>query len=131
MQLLLLGPQSTEQRRIQSAPDAAQRFVQRFEASYGTMRPEFAVSSYTDVWPAVTVRKYRLAEHVLTLLCPPNQCIGGQYQALNAAKRSQRLLLVYLHCDDHDDTDAFCRYAHPANGVDARCCAHGPVLSIR
>lgn len=31
-------------------------------------------------------------------------------QALNDAKRELRYLLVYLHGDDHQDTDEFCRY---------------------
>lgn len=32
-------------------------------------------------------------------------------QALNDAKRELRYLLVYLHGDDHQDTDEFCRYS--------------------
>lgn len=31
-------------------------------------------------------------------------------QALNDAKRELRYLLVYLHGEDHQDTDEFCRY---------------------
>lgn len=31
------------------------------------------------------------------------------FQALNDAKRELRYLLVYLHGDDHQDTDEFCR----------------------
>lgn len=31
-------------------------------------------------------------------------------QALNDAKRELRYLLVYLHGEDHQDTDQFCRY---------------------
>lgn len=33
-------------------------------------------------------------------------------QALNDAKRELRYLLVYLHGDDHQDTDEFCRYSN-------------------
>ena len=33
----------------------------------------------------------------------------GYYQALEEAKRDLRFLLVYLHCEDHQDTDTFCR----------------------
>ena len=33
----------------------------------------------------------------------------GYYQALEEAKRDLRFLLVYLHCEDHQDTDRFCR----------------------
>lgn len=32
------------------------------------------------------------------------------FQALNDAKRELRYLLVYLHGDDHQDTDEFCRF---------------------
>ena len=32
----------------------------------------------------------------------------GYYQALEEAKRDLRFLLVYLHCEDHQDTDRFC-----------------------
>lgn len=31
------------------------------------------------------------------------------FKALNDAKRELRFLLVYLHGDDHQDTDEFCR----------------------
>ncbi|XP_076457146.1 FAS-associated factor 2-like [Babylonia areolata] len=34
---------------------------------------------------------------------------GTYSQALNDAKRELRFLLVYLHGDDHQDTDSFCR----------------------
>ncbi|KAK6474888.1 FAS-associated factor 2 isoform X2 [Huso huso] len=34
---------------------------------------------------------------------------GTYSQALNDAKRELRFLLVYLHGDDHQDTDVFCR----------------------
>ena len=34
---------------------------------------------------------------------------GTYSQALNDAKRELRFLLVYLHGDDHQDTDEFCR----------------------
>lgn len=34
-------------------------------------------------------------------------------QALNDAKRELRFLLVYLHSDEHQDTEQFCRYACP------------------
>lgn len=34
-------------------------------------------------------------------------------KALNDAKRELRYLLVYLHGDDHQDTDEFCRYSNP------------------
>lgn len=54
-----------------------------------------------------------------------SQFVGGQFemtiyctafdhpetQALNDAKRELRYLLVYLHGDDHQDTDEFCRYS--------------------
>ena len=33
----------------------------------------------------------------------------GYYQALEEAKRDLRFLLVYLHCEDHQDTERFCR----------------------
>lgn len=33
-------------------------------------------------------------------------------KALNDAKRELRFLLVYLHGDDHQDTDEFCRYCN-------------------
>ena len=50
-----------------------------------------------------------------------NQVIGMFFvlffplQALNDAKRELKFLLVYLHGDDHQDTDAFCRntLCHP------------------
>lgn len=39
------------------------------------------------------------------------QLFDGPYsQALAAAKRDLKYLLVYLHAPDHDDTDEFCRY---------------------
>ena len=34
---------------------------------------------------------------------------GGYYQVLEEAKRDLRFLLVYLHSEDHQDTDNFCR----------------------
>ena len=34
---------------------------------------------------------------------------GGYYQVLEEAKRDLRFLLVYLHSEDHQDTDHFCR----------------------
>ncbi|XP_063244113.1 FAS-associated factor 2 [Bacillus rossius redtenbacheri] len=34
---------------------------------------------------------------------------GTYSQALSDAKQELRFLLVYLHCDDHQDTDKFCR----------------------
>ncbi|XP_049814311.1 FAS-associated factor 2 [Schistocerca nitens] len=34
---------------------------------------------------------------------------GTYSQALNDAKRELRFLLIYLHCEDHQDTDNFCR----------------------
>jgi len=39
----------------------------------------------------------------------PPFCRLGYYQALEEAKRDLRFLLVYLHCEDHQDTDRFCR----------------------
>ncbi|CAG2064495.1 unnamed protein product, partial [Timema podura] len=34
---------------------------------------------------------------------------GTYSQALNDAKQELRFLLVYLHCEDHQDTERFCR----------------------
>lgn len=34
---------------------------------------------------------------------------GSYNQALDEAKRELKFLLVYLHCEDHQDTDQFCR----------------------
>lgn len=34
---------------------------------------------------------------------------GGYSQALETARRDLRFLLVVLQCDEHDDTDKFCR----------------------
>ena len=34
---------------------------------------------------------------------------GGYYQVLEEAKRDLRFLLVYLHSEEHQDTDNFCR----------------------
>jgi FAS-associated factor 2 len=38
---------------------------------------------------------------------------GTYSQALNDAKKELKFLLVYLHCDDHVDTDIFCRVVMP------------------
>ncbi|CAG2172576.1 unnamed protein product, partial [Oppiella nova] len=35
--------------------------------------------------------------------------VGNYNQAIDAAKRDLRFLLVYLHSDSHEDTDAFCQ----------------------
>lgn len=40
-------------------------------------------------------------------------CFHWTVKALNDAKRELRYLLVYLHGDDHQDTDEFCRYSNP------------------
>ncbi|KAF6019851.1 Faf [Bugula neritina] len=39
----------------------------------------------------------------------PTFCQGTYSQALNKAKEELKFLLVYLHGDDHQDTDQFCR----------------------
>ncbi|ODN02705.1 FAS-associated factor 2-B [Orchesella cincta] len=41
---------------------------------------------------------------------------GTYSQALNDAKKELKFLLVYLHCDDHFDTEAFCRRVMPYPG---------------
>lgn len=55
-----------------------------------------------------------------------DQCYGGQHppfhrsgynQVLEAAKRDLRFLLVYLHSDQHQDTDHFCRHVLSSNEV--------------
>lgn len=38
---------------------------------------------------------------------------GTYSQALNDAKQELRFLLVYLHCEEHQDTANFCRYTLP------------------
>ncbi|KAJ9584534.1 hypothetical protein L9F63_021144 [Diploptera punctata] len=38
---------------------------------------------------------------------------GTYSQALNDAKQELRFLLVYLHCEDHQDTANFCRFTLP------------------
>jgi len=38
---------------------------------------------------------------------------GSYGQALNDAKKELKFLLVYLHCDDHTDTETFCRVVMP------------------
>ncbi|KAK7091701.1 FAS-associated factor 2-like [Littorina saxatilis] len=53
------------------------RFIDCFEAKYGTSHPVFYQGTYS--------------------------------QALNDAKRELRFLMVYLHGDDHQDSDTFCR----------------------
>ncbi|GLG96814.1 hypothetical protein R5R35_004929 [Gryllus longicercus] len=42
---------------------------------------------------------------------------GTYSQALNDAKQELRFLLVYLHCEDHQDTHNFCRYTLPCADV--------------
>ena len=42
---------------------------------------------------------------------------GGYYQVLEEAKRDLRFLLVYLHSEDHQDTDTFCRHVLPSDQV--------------
>jgi len=42
---------------------------------------------------------------------------GGYYQVLDEAKRDLRFLLVYLHSDDHQDTENFCRNVISSNEV--------------
>ncbi|XP_066992860.2 FAS-associated factor 2 isoform X2 [Anabrus simplex] len=42
---------------------------------------------------------------------------GTYSQALNDAKQELRFLLVYLHCDEHQDTQNFCRYTLPCPDV--------------
>ncbi|CAG2112805.1 unnamed protein product [Medioppia subpectinata] len=39
----------------------------------------------------------------------PDFFVGTYNQAVDAAKRELRFLLVYLHCESHEDTDQFCR----------------------
>lgn len=39
-----------------------------------------------------------------------NASFSSVFQALNDAKRELRYLLVYLHGEDHQDTDEFCRF---------------------
>lgn len=34
---------------------------------------------------------------------------GGYSQALEKARKDLKFMLVLLHSDDHDDTEAFCR----------------------
>ena len=42
---------------------------------------------------------------------------GGYYQVLEEAKRDLRFLLVYLHSEDHQDTDHFCRNVLSSDAV--------------
>nr|CAD7426099.1 unnamed protein product [Timema monikensis] len=42
---------------------------------------------------------------------------GTYSQALNDAKQELRFLLVYLHCEDHQDTERFCRFTLPSPEV--------------
>lgn len=42
---------------------------------------------------------------------------GTYSQALNDAKQELRFLLVYLHCEDHQDTQNFCRFTLPCADV--------------
>ena len=39
----------------------------------------------------------------------PNFFQGSYTQAVQQAQQTGRLLVVYLHCEDHGDTPAFCR----------------------
>lgn len=50
---------------------------------------------------------------VYILICFFFLCFHWTVKALNDAKRELRYLLVYLHGDDHQDTDEFCRYSNP------------------
>jgi FAS-associated factor 2 len=45
--------------------------------------------------------------------CHPNFYQGSYSQALNDAKKELKFLLVYLHSDDHENTEAFCRRVMP------------------
>jgi len=42
---------------------------------------------------------------------------GGYYQVLEEAKRDLKFLLVYLHSEDHQDTDHFCRNVLSSDAV--------------
>jgi len=42
---------------------------------------------------------------------------GGYYQVLEEAKRDLKFLLVYLHSEDHQDTDNFCRNVLSSDAV--------------
>ena len=42
---------------------------------------------------------------------------GGYYQVLEEAKRDLRFLLVYLHSEEHQDTDNFCRNVLSSDAV--------------
>ena len=42
---------------------------------------------------------------------------GGYYQVLEEAKRDLKFLLVYLHSEDHQDTDSFCSNVLSSNEV--------------
>eukprot|EP00475_Leptophrys_vorax_P038250 TRINITY_DN6712_c0_g1_i1.p2 TRINITY_DN6712_c0_g1~~TRINITY_DN6712_c0_g1_i1.p2 ORF type:complete len:472 (+),score=122.13 TRINITY_DN6712_c0_g1_i1:218-1633(+) len=54
---------------------------------------------------------------------------GSFSQALNSAVRSSMMVFVYLHSEDHDDTDAFCRTCLSRSDIvqflDGHCVSYG------
>ena len=72
-------------------------FIEQYERSYGVNHPPFHRDSYAQV---------ERIPHPTNILCDINDVF--EIQALEVAKRELRFLLVYLHSEDHQDTDRFC-----------------------
>ena len=58
--------------------------------------------------PAADVRSFRESFESKYGATHPTFHAGSYSQALDEAKRELKFLLVYLHCADHQDADAFC-----------------------
>jgi FAS-associated factor 2 len=59
----------------------------------------------------------------------PQFFVGTFSHALNSANRASKMVFIYLHSEDHDDTDAFCRNSlskpEIVQFIDGHCIAYG------
>jgi len=85
-------------------------FVWGFGASlFSAFIPAGARRERRDLDPAAASARFLLDFEQSYGASHPQFYQGSYNQALREAQQSFRFLLVYLHCEDHQDTDAFCR----------------------
>uniref|UniRef100_A0A3Q1MJK0 FAS-associated factor 2 n=3 Tax=Bos TaxID=9903 RepID=A0A3Q1MJK0_BOVIN len=89
-------------------------FMHSFEEKYGRAHPVFYLGTYSQVshflipvWHVARDLAYLHSIYYAVAIKWQNSRL--LFQALNDAKRELRFLLVYLHGDDHQDSDEFCR----------------------
>lgn len=72
----------------------ARLFLQKFNLKYGSKHPTFFVGEATDESMAATGKKYDSVFHEL----------------MDKAKQDYKLMLIYLHSDQHQNAAQFCQY---------------------